>query len=233
MDAIVDELARGLLAKLKLGESGGEERLLVGISGFPASGKSTLAREVALRVNALHGGGAEVAAVVGLDGWHFSRAHLDTMPDPALAHARRGAHWTFDGAAFVSFVQALSAEGEGEGEVRAPSFDHALKDPVPDDVVVRAAHRIVLLEGLYVFLDVAPWAAAGALLAERWFVDVAEDEAARRLVRRHVQSGITPDEESALRRAVENDLPNGRFVREHLLQPTRYITSVTDPRFGA
>lgn len=228
MDAVVDELARAALAKLPVRDG---ERLLVGISGFPASGKSTLAREVAARVNALardSGDGEEVAVVVGLDGWHLSRAQLDAMPDPALARARRGAHWTFDGASFVSFVQSLAA---GE-EARAPSFDHALKDPVADDVAVRAAHRLVLLEGLYVFLDVAPWAAAGALLRERWFVDVPEDEAARRLVRRHVQSGIAPDEESARRRAEENDLPNGRFVREHLLQPTRYITSVTDPRFA-
>lgn len=228
MDAVVDELARDALAKLPVRDG---ERLLVGISGFPASGKSTLAREVAARVNALAQGEEEVAVVVGLDGWHLSRAQLDAMPDPALARARRGAHWTFDGASFVSFVQSLLDVGAGE-EVHAPSFDHALKDPVPDDVAVRAAHRLVLLEGLYVFLDIAPWAAAGALLAERWFVDVPEDEAARRLVRRHVQSGIAPDEESARRRAEENDLPNGRFVREHLLQPTRYITSVTDPRYA-
>ncbi|KZV97681.1 P-loop containing nucleoside triphosphate hydrolase protein [Exidia glandulosa HHB12029] len=222
MDIVIDDLAHSLVASLGSDPTSG--RLLVGISGFPASGKSTIARAIAKRVNTL--AGADIAVVVGLDGWHFSRAHLDTMPDPVLAHARRGAHWTFDGNGFVSFVRAV--RDKPHATCRAPSFDHALKDPVAEDVEVQPEHRIVLFEGLYTFLDINPWREAGLLMHERWYIQVDEDEAARRLVRRHVQSGITPDAATALQRAIENDLPNGRFVREHLLAPTRTITSVMD-----
>ncbi|KAH7099695.1 P-loop containing nucleoside triphosphate hydrolase protein [Auriculariales sp. MPI-PUGE-AT-0066] len=203
------------------------ERLLIGISGFPASGKSTLARVVAQQVNRDLGG--DVAVVVGLDGWHFSRAHLDTMPDPALAHARRGAHWTFDGESYASFAQTLL---DGTKSTFAPSFDHALKDPVADDVEVKSSHEIVIIEGLYVFLDIAPWRTAGELLHERWFIDVEEIEARNRLARRHVKSGICPDEASGLARADQNDLPNGRFVRENMLIPTRTIVSVADNQWS-
>jgi len=35
------------------------------------------------------GAEGEVAICVGLDGWHYSRAELDTFPDPSEAHWRR------------------------------------------------------------------------------------------------------------------------------------------------
>ena len=106
-------------------------RLIVGIAGVPASGKSTLAQLVTNRVNtavhALPGPSQNAAAAanalaagvqdaipaepvavyVGLDGWHLTRAQLDAFPDPKLAHDRRGAHWTFDGDGYVAFVRAL------------------------------------------------------------------------------------------------------------------------------
>ena len=86
-----------------------DNRLVVGIAGVPASGKSTLARRLVDDVNTLLRSYSEtpahdVAVLVGLDGWHLTRAQLDTLPDSKLAHDRRGAHWTFDGQAYVDFV---------------------------------------------------------------------------------------------------------------------------------
>lgn len=45
-------------------------------------------------------------------------------------------------------------------------------------------------------------------------MEVEEEVAGRRLVKRHVKSGVASDEESAWRRARENDLPNGRDIVE-------------------
>lgn len=42
--------------------------------------------------------------MVPMDGWHFSRAQLDVMPDPKLAHDKRGAEWTFDGEVSIAFA---------------------------------------------------------------------------------------------------------------------------------
>ena len=83
-----------------------------------------------------------------MDGYHLTRAQLDALPDPATAHARRGAEFTFDGAGFLKLVEALRAPlGPTSPTVFAPSFDHAVKDPKEDDIAVLASQRIVVFEG--------------------------------------------------------------------------------------
>jgi pantothenate kinase len=84
-----------------------------------------------------------------MDGYHLSRAQLDAMPDPATAHARRGAEFTFDGEGFVQLVQHLKKEPltTDSTTVFAPSFDHATKDPKENDIAIEPTHRIVVLEG--------------------------------------------------------------------------------------
>jgi hypothetical protein len=78
--------------------------VIVGIAGIPASGKSTFALALAQAISiTLAGSSAQAAILVGLDGWHYPRAELDIMPDPKLAHDRRGAHWTFNGPSYVNF----------------------------------------------------------------------------------------------------------------------------------
>lgn len=83
-----------------------------------------------------------------MDGYHLSRAQLDAMPDPATAHARRGAEFTFDGSGFVQLVQRLKEPLTTQSTtVFAPSFDHATKDPKENDIAIEPTHRIVVLEG--------------------------------------------------------------------------------------
>ena len=202
-------------------------RLLVGLAGVPASGKSTLAQLIIAHVNTTYrrahaaadaDADRGIAVLVGLDGWHLSRAALAAMPDPQLARDRRGAHWTFDGAGYVAFVRALRRDPTGDGPadeseaagdvVYAPSFDHALKDPTPRAVAVYPHHRVVLIEGLYGFLGIEPWREAAEMLDERWWLDVSEEEAERRLVERHVRSGVAKDLEEAIWRSRENDAPS-------------------------
>lgn len=43
------------------------------------------------------------------------------MPDPQLAHARRGAEWTFDARAYVACLSAIKATGEDGQSWRAAS----------------------------------------------------------------------------------------------------------------
>lgn len=175
----------------------------MGIAGSPASGKSTLAQLLVDDVNSTL---SSTAVLVGLDGWHLTRAQLDAFLDPKLAHDRRGAHWTFDGPGYVDFVRSLRTAGELV--LCAPTFDHALKDPTPEAIAIHPYHRIVVIEGLYTFLSIEPWRAAGELLDERWWIEVGEEEAQRRLIKRHVVSGVAKDEEEAVWRAEQNDLPS-------------------------
>lgn len=193
-------------------------RLLIAIAGVPASGKSVFALRLVQHVNTLLAARAHPAqaVLVGLDGWHLTRAQLDAMDDPQLAHDRRGSHWTFDAPAYVDFVARLrrvipfppSAAKETQCDptvIRAPSFDHALKDPTPDAVVVTPAHRIVIIEGLYTMLGVDPWRQAAALMDERWWIRIDPERARTRLVKRHVQTGVAKDMDEAIWRAENND----------------------------
>lgn len=44
-------------------------------------------------------------------GFHYTRSELDQMEDPEEAHARRGAHWTFDAHAFLQAVEEIKTKG--------------------------------------------------------------------------------------------------------------------------
>lgn len=150
-----------------------------------------------------------------MDGFHFPLSTLHAMPDPAHALARRGAAFTFDGAAYLALVCSLRPPITPTSQtISAPSFSHTTKDPIADSIPIAPASRILVFEGNYLSLDESPWREAGDAMDEHWFVEVDEDIAAERLVRRHVKSGVAPDEESAWRRVRENDLVNGRAVVE-------------------
>lgn len=187
------------------------KRLLVGVAGIPASGKSTFSLLLANATNQklTLRGQAETVILVGLDGWHLYRTQLDAMPDPKLAHDRRGVHWTFDGESYVDFIKSLCEPITSQmPTIYAPSFDHYLKDPAPNTISILPTHRIVIIEGLYTLLSTEPWCAASALLHERWFLDVPAEEAQRRLVKRHVVTGVAKDSSEAVWRAEENDMPS-------------------------
>ena len=105
-----------------------------------------------------------------LAGFHLCRSQLDAMPNAAEAHARRGAHWTFDAARFVQSVRQLRTQRalaaglpcclrllllswqRSAASLSLPSFDHAVGDPVEDDILVKPEHRVVIIEGLYTLL---------------------------------------------------------------------------------
>ncbi|KAL0573838.1 hypothetical protein V5O48_008102 [Marasmius crinis-equi] len=212
-------------------------RLLIGICGIPASGKMSLTDLLLKEIDRLLPEYRERtkeenlrAVVIGLDGWHLTRAQLEEFPNPQLARDRRGIHWTFDSAAYLEFVRALQKEiTPSTPIIKAPSFDHAKKDPEPDTVFIHPYHRIVIIEGLYTTLDVDSWGDAARLLDERWYLELSIEEAQQRLVKRHVKSGVAKDEKEAVWRAENNDMPNGRFVIANMLEPTRIIKSVSDP----
>jgi pantothenate kinase len=171
-----------------------------------------------------------------MDGYHLTRAQLSAMPDPTTAHARRGAAFTFDAPAFLALVKALRSPLLPESEtIYAPSFDHAVKDPVAADIPIAKTSRVIIFEGNYLSLGsgAKEWKEAAELMDELWFVDVEEAVARKRLVARHVVSGIARDEEEAGRRADENDLVNGREIVEGKLEVDEVVVSREDEGWRA
>jgi pantothenate kinase len=219
---------RALVAALPPGA-----RAAVALAGVPGAGKTTLAREWAA---ALNEGDEPIAFVLSLDGFHLTRARLAAgvgAHAPAECAARRGAPWTFDGAALAARLRRALHAPPGEA-VPWPAFDHAERDPregAGDAVPPRA--RLLILEGIYALAGGAGWPGADAgggagpwppvdargdawaalppLLAARFFLDTPRAEADARLAARHVAAwGISPAEARA--RIAESDGPNGDLV---------------------
>ena len=207
-----------------------------------SAGKTTLAAKVTIRLNELYHEdnpgllGDGIATFLPMDGYHLTRAQLSAMPDPNTAHARRGAAFTFDAPAFLALVKKLREPLCPETRtIYAPSFDHAVKDPVANDIPIASTSRIVIMEGNYLSLGSgAPeWKEAAQMMDELWFVHVDEDVARQRLMKRHVASGIAADEGEGRRRADENDLVNGREIVEGRLEVHEMIYSTEDHAWEA
>jgi len=189
-------------------------RVLIALAGGPGSGKTTAAAGVAARLAALvrpgpgaPRSGAAPAVVLPMDGFHYTRSQLDAFPDPAAAHARRGAPWTFDVASFAAAVAAAAVPG---ASLDAPSFDHGAGDPLEGGVAVRPWHRVVLVEGNYVLCPDGGWEAVGDAAAERWFLGCPLEAAMARVAARQRRQGRAAEVVAA--RIAENDRPNAILV---------------------
>lgn len=189
---IVTTVAERLL-QLKLENN--NKQIWVSISGAPGSGKSSLASRLADTL--------PDAVVVPMDGFHFYKAHLSTMPDPELAFSRRGASWTFDSFKFVDVLRKARQAQKGV----FPSFDHAVGDPVEEDIIVTAVHQYVIVEGLYLLLPTAPWNEVQDIVDISIFVHADNDVLKSRLIGRHMEC-FHMTEQDATARVLQNDLPN-------------------------
>ena len=164
-----------------------------------------------------------------MDGFHLTRKQLSAMPDPETAHARRGAAFTFDAAKYLDLISDLrNAPGKS---ILAPTFDHARKDPIEADICIDKDVRIVIVEGNYIALDEELWRDARALFDEVWFVNVDFEVARRRLRERHVRAGIVKTLEEGDKRAVENDLVNGKEIVDKLLPVDEMVQSLEDSKW--
>ncbi|KAI0448220.1 P-loop containing nucleoside triphosphate hydrolase protein [Xylaria telfairii] len=208
-----------------VGDSG-QRRVVIAFSGPPGSGKSTIAAQVVRRINTTFQ--RSIATCLAMDGFHYTRGYLDTLPNRIEAHARRGAPWTFDADGVVRLLKTLSASRVSTEPVGilAPSFDHKLKDPVAEAIRIEPETEIVIVEGNWLLLDRDPWKRIPDYVDDTWFVDVAPALASHRIALRHITAGIEDTWEAAMARVEVNDLLNGDEVRKHLLEPNIRVESV-------
>nr|WP_100351143.1 nucleoside/nucleotide kinase family protein [Luteimicrobium subarcticum] len=178
-------------------------RRILGITGAPGAGKSTLAAALAA---ALHEQGLAVA-VVGQDGFHLAQHELERL-DRA---DRKGAPDTFDVPGYVALLGRLRGAGPHDPPVWAPVFRRDLEEPVGSAVPVGADVPLVVTEGNYLLLDRGGWQDVSPLLDEVWSVEPDDTERVERLVARHVEHGRSP---AAARAWVErSDEANAALVR--------------------
>ena len=178
-------------------------RTILGITGPPAAGKTTLAARLRDELG-------PAAAYVPLDGFHL--AH-ELLTESGLVE-RKGAPETFDAAGYVALLRRL--RDPDEGVVYAPRFDRGIEDSIANAIGVPPDVPLVITEGNYLLLRSGPWAHVSALLDEVWYIDLAEETRLRRLIGRHMEFGR--DQAQARQRATGSDQRNAVLIeasREH------------------
>ncbi|PYF78653.1 MULTISPECIES: AAA family ATPase [Marinomonas] len=182
-------------------------RSLIGLTGGPGSGKSTLANYLLDHFSKQQN--AQVVCL-SMDGFHLSKAQLHSLPNAEDAFARRGAPWTFDSSAFIKQVKKIK-HGYQQEDILWPSFDHALGDPITDDVSIKKETKVILIEGLYLLHQQDGWEESKALFNEHWFLDIPVNVAIERLAKRHMQAwGFS--HEQAMNRINQSDGLNAKLV---------------------
>ncbi|KAI9734009.1 MAG: putative kinase [Cirrosporium novae-zelandiae] len=209
-----------------------KQRYLVAIAGAPGSGKTTTAKRIVSLLNEQHG--PDTAICIPMDGFHYPRSYLDRLPNKDEAYTRRGAPWTFDAEKVVQLVRRLreSADSPSNSKkqeiIKAPSFSHSKKDPIPSAIPIPPSIPIILLEGNYLLLNQQPWLQIAPLVDLKIFIDADLEVVRERVARRHVRSGIEGNLEDAYRRVDRNDYLNGVLVKEKCLEPDIRVVSVEE-----
>ncbi len=177
-------------------------RVIVGVVGPPAAGKSTFADALAAAAAARSG---LTVVVVGMDGFHLANSELARL---GLAD-RKGAPETFDADGFVQLLRRLRAADPGAA-VYAPRFDRAANESIGAAVPVGPEVRLVVVEGNYLLLPEPPWSAVAELLDLVLYLDVADGVRQESLLRRHRDRGL--ESEAARDWVFRNDEANARLI---------------------
>ncbi|MBW8698831.1 Pantothenate kinase [Streptomyces sp. MBT84] len=201
-------------------------RAILGITGSPGAGKSTLARQV---VRELNGDGPPWVAYVPMDGFHLADVELDRLG----RRDRKGAPDTFDAAGYAALLDRLRTEDDET--VYAPGFERLLEQPIAGAVPVLPAVRLVVTEGNYLLLDSGAWGRVRPRLDEVWFCEIDEEERIRRLVARHEEFG--KDHGTAVEWVLGTDQRNADLVattrdRADLIVPGTALPAPCAPSGG-
>jgi pantothenate kinase len=198
--------ARGLV--------GSAPRALLGLTGVPGAGKTTLAQGLVAALNAETPG---FAVHVPMDGFHLADVTL-------TSHGtldRKGAPETFDGWGYLALLERLASKPAHP--VFAPLFERDLEQPLAGGIEIDPAARLVVSEGNYLLLDAAPWTGVAAAFDAVWFCEADAARRTERLVARHVTFGKTPEHAAAWVAAV--DEPNAALVAATRARADRVVVT--------
>lgn len=178
-------------------------RVIAALAGAPGSGKSTLAEKL---VGKLNGRAPGLAAVLPMDGYHYDDLYLV----PAGLRPRKGAPMTFDVGGLYHTLKRLRARDEAE--VAVPVFDRKIEIARAGARLIPKEVPVIVVEGNWLLLNQAPWDRLRPMFDVTVMVDVPEHVLRSRLRGRWERLGLS--EAEIVEKLEENDLPNGRWVRD-------------------
>jgi len=191
---IVDEIA-GELASRAAGSSAkssyGGGRYILGVSGPPGSGKST----VSSVLNLLYADRGVPAVVLPLDGFNLRNDELKarTIKEGGKLLAlydRKGSKESYD------FEKLIACMGKLKDPAAFfwPLYSRVLHEPVEEGVLLDRGPRVCIVEGNYLFLRAAPWSLLSPFFHKTLFIRSRKTVMRRRIIARKMKGGFTRSE---------------------------------------
>lgn len=205
-DATLDQLVEWAKALVVPGE-----RRILGLTGAPGAGKSTVAEQL---VTAL---GPDLAVLVPMDGFHLANEVLIELG----RLDRKGAHDTFDDGGYARLITALRTQRPGDPVVYGPRFRREIEESIGSSIPVPPTVPLVVTEGNYLLLESDAWPTARAHINEVWFLAPDTDVRHARLVRRHEAYGKSPKEAQFW--ALGSDERNARLIESTAARADRVV----------
>ena len=174
---------------------------MLAIAGPPASGKTTLAKNICDYFNSKH---SNFSSVVSMDGFHYD----DTYLIPAGLRERKGAIQTFDFGGLYHTLKRLYERNEKE--ITVPVFDRQIEIARAGAKKIYSNIPLIIVEGNYLLIDSNPWSKLKLFFDLKIFLKVSEDTIYKRLTERWKYFKI-PEEEID-NKIHKNDLLNAQFI---------------------
>ena len=193
------EISDDIILELERFGSQSSKRLLVAVAGAPASGKTTLAHDLANRI--------PNCACVSMDGFH--------LDNPILKHMnlseRKGSPETFNLDGFIALIKRLKEPSD----VYVPVFDRLTERTINSASLIPGSAKIIVVEGNYLLLNEPGWEALQSLWDFTIFLETDLATIEQRLLDRWLSHGYTHD--AAHAKISLNDLPNAKRILSHLV----------------
>ncbi|MCU1404237.1 MAG: Panthothenate kinase related protein [Glaciihabitans sp.] len=157
------------------------ERRILGITGAPGAGKSTVSTAIAEALG-------DAAVIVGMDGFHLANQELSRLGRAD----RKGASDTFDSHGYAALLERLRNTRETD-TIYAPWFNRGIEESIGSAIPVSPTTPLVITEGNYLLMEDRGWGRAGAAIDEIWYIDIPGDVRLERLIRRHELHGRSHD----------------------------------------
>jgi pantothenate kinase len=155
---------------------GTSRRVILGITGTPGAGKSTLC---AALLDTL----GQDAVLVSMDGFHFANQELVRLG----RRDRKGAPDTFDVDGYTALLRRLRKPADAP--IYAPVFNREIEESIGSAIPVPANTPLVITEGNYLLLDGHGWEAVRGCLDEVWYLDIDPELREQRLLLRRQSFG--------------------------------------------
>lgn len=196
---------------VKRWEMNGRRRVVAGIGGFPASGKTTFAKAISRSINDFYH--ADVAIHLPMDGFHFSNEKLRAEGLESI----KGDLATFDVESYVRTV--LRYTQDANLPLFAPDYVREKHDVLENAIEIRPEIHILITEGIYVGFPAAGWEKLKPLLDILFYLNTSPEQCADRIVVRSLDAGRSQER---IAQQVEKDF---RFMKTcvHILPNADYI----------